>query len=462
MKNKIKILIVCIMICCGVGRGLLASGDVYSEGYAGEGASTTGTATDCGGFTNGYQGLCCCNSGGYCANGSTTCYLQNGDTDGTGCGYFGGGKSWRIFSLESSGYVPNSTILDKYISVDTVRAACREVGATHYVAFGWDRPYNRTVESAWGGHYYAGRLTGPAKRAGAITGARYNFAFLNGKAYTWSDIENMTVSDMDRAGASQAYGLKIVEAAATRLYHRYQDGIGAEHSSIPNDVGYFCYGDGMNELAEQFEGRVAVGDEVVGWTQEAETKTIVVEDCDAVEGCAVTFSHALRRKSGEGSTNYDIVRESNYGGVSSETLVGETVEDFASGNEREVKTDTVVLKPGVVVCETLTFDASVKAENVPLSLCASATGKAQPEGGDGTLIDMEVRNQDSAKYAEFTREEIYAKPGDTVEFRATYNPVLQYTYNLVPQRMRKIPVVLWARCLICTMGVGKIGKMGLV
>ena len=187
----------------------------------------------------------------------------------------------------------------------------------------------------------------------------------------------------------------------------------------------------------EFEGKVEANGEVNGWTQTSGTKTTYIDNCDPVSGCTATFKHALKRTQGSGATTYTITRESNYAATaSSGTLVNSTVESFtgvSNGTGKTVKTDTVALKPGVVVCETLTFDAAVDKQGVALKMCVSTTGNAQPSGI--ALLNMNVKNNTVTKYGSY-QNEIYAKPTDELTYRAIYHPILQYTYNLIPEKMR--------------------------
>ena len=234
---------------------------------------------------------------------------------------------------------------------------------------------------------------------------------------------------------------------------------------LNSDLNVYAY----YELRNEFEGQVRVSEEsktweeipdskkkTTGWTQENGKKVIHnINNCDPVNGCTVRFAHWLRRTIGNESTSYKITRTSNYYTISSGTIIGTTTEDFSqpttdTGNKRVRLEDfTNKLYPGQAVCETLTFDANADTKEVSITACAFALGNAQPDdpsdpdkpedpnelSGDTSLINIKVRNEDVSKYSQYQRE-VYAKPGDTVGYRATYYPVLQYTYNLYPERMR--------------------------
>ncbi|MBO4276174.1 hypothetical protein J5868_00475 [Candidatus Saccharibacteria bacterium] len=218
----------------------------------------------------------------------------------------------------------------------------------------------------------------------------------------------------------------------------------------------------------------------VGYSDEdIPTVTYNLESCDPISGCNVTFKHNLKRYSGNKTVAYRITRDSNYyisgqnRGIESKTLVpngnnnGTEDEDFsgvANGNTKQVYSDgELTLVPGQVVCETLSFKPYVwKDDSATLKLCASALGNAQPDDptdpgnpdttgtpwndpdgdddydrltGASAFLKIEVKNEKVTRYGTY-RKIVYAKPGDTVKYRATYNPVLQYTAYLKPQQMR--------------------------
>ncbi len=192
----------------------------------------------------------------------------------------------------------------------------------------------------------------------------------------------------------------------------------------------------------EFEGRVNVGSGGDGattdWQKTRTTVTHFIEDCDPINGCEVKFEHALRRISGTGPVQYTIRRTSNDPNIKAETIKSNQTADPATNYEevrvRTLEESKVTLKPGQIVCEQLIFVPSVTSNQVTLTACASALGKAQPEG-DNTLLDMKVKNEDVTRYNEYM-DMVYAKPGDNVKYRATYNPILQYTYNLKPEKIQ--------------------------
>ena len=228
-------------------------------------------------------------------------------------------------------------------------------------------------------------------------------------------------------------------------------------SSYPWGLKYFCYWDGIEG---GIEGKSTVGNQnlssskTTDWVMESTTAdTYFINDCSS-SGCKVKFSHSLRRKGGSATTEYSVNRVSNYDkeGVDTKTLVSNKTEDFSgveNGTGKEEYNEILTLKPGQVVCETLSFKDDSGENTIKTTACASALGNAQPPdpdnpdnpedpsslSGDSSFINIKVRNESITAYNKFQRE-VYAKPGDSLEFRATYNPVLQYTYYLKPEKMR--------------------------
>ncbi|MBR3353223.1 hypothetical protein IKG49_01365 [Candidatus Saccharibacteria bacterium] len=244
------------------------------------------------------------------------------------------------------------------------------------------------------------------------------------------------------------------------VYTRYvevcrRNGSASSCSSYPGACS--CMNEEIKVVVKNYDyyyGRVAVSssDEalnngegaVLGFTQEDGKATYYINDCDPVNGCSAKFWHYLKREGGDGATTYNISRISNYSSVSNEVSVKNAVELFDSANPVEVYEETFVnkLKPGQVVCEKLTFAINRDGDERNLTVCASALGNAQPSdpepdspSGDQAYLNIKVKNNNVEKYNSYQRT-IYAKPGDTLSYRSTYNPVLQYAYNIVPERIR--------------------------
>ena len=182
-----------------------------------------------------------------------------------------------------------------------------------------------------------------------------------------------------------------------------------------------------------FEGQIKVtsgsAESSVGYTSEnGKSTTLNIQDCDAVDGCKVTFGHNLKRDYGDDGTTYVISRT----GVDPKDVLVSGTENFKNDsnqvvNPRRVYTDTVTMRPGQKVCETLSFNANDKSEaakTVKVTACAVATGTVK------TSLDINVLNKDVAKYSSYQKE-IYAKPGDGINFKVDYNPGSQYAFSIV-------------------------------
>jgi len=225
--------------------------------------------------------------------------------------------------------------------------------------------------------------------------------------------------------------------------------------SLKNDFTvYAVYKEKMS-----FKGQIKANNAaIIGYTDRNESKQYNINNCNPVSGCKVTFEHNLQRTSVGGATNYSISRTSNYWngslGVRPKDPLASGRETFVSGNPKNVYTDVIILKPGQVVCETLNFNSYSSGDgDVKLTICVSALGDAQPPDpadpndpnkpendpngntGSGMFVDIEVRNNNVSRYNTYRRI-VYAKPMDNLTYRASYNPVLQYTYHLKPQKLR--------------------------
>lgn len=217
-----------------------------------------------------------------------------------------------------------------------------------------------------------------------------------------------------------------------------------------------------------FSGKASVSGTAsgnTGWKSSDTSNTFFASNCS--DGCKVTFNHAMERTQGIGSTTYSISRQSNLvtgtRKIKAGTLVEEETFDLGTDKNQNNKEKSVrtsgeyTLYPGMVVCEKLTFKPNnntvTVADDVYVQACASALGNSQPgEPGDpydpgnpgydpngddesNAFIDIQVKNTSVRKYNTYRRY-VYAKPGDELSYRATYNPILQYTYYLKPQQMR--------------------------
>ena len=207
-----------------------------------------------------------------------------------------------------------------------------------------------------------------------------------------------------------------------------------------------------------FQGKIGVsggttGD--TGWKSSNDSQSKILTSCTYAKPCTVNFQHYLRRTSGIGFTDYTIKRTSNYSVVSNSVLKNNVTEYFINlpnnTGVKEADDNDITLVPGQMVCETLTFKPSNNVIDVKpaadIEYCVMATGNAQPpdptdsavmEDGDlsNAFLDMRVKNNSGAdKYKKFQKI-VYAKPGDILTYRGTYNPILQYSYLIIPQTMQ--------------------------
>ena len=217
---------------------------------------------------------------------------------------------------------------------------------------------------------------------------------------------------------------------------------------------YAVYEKNLYQGNSQASGAGSGWSEKTGWKSSNDatnTVTYYINNCDPVNGCTGKLRHLLKQKTGTGSTQYKITRTSNYGSVSSETVVTTTTERFnesdivtdgAGRKYRTVKVETFTdrIYPGQVVCETLKF----KPDNLigtaitkgSTTACVAALGNAQPDDtADKAFIDIKVRNDNVDTYNTLQKK-VYAKPNDNLTYQASYNPVLQYTASLIPQKFR--------------------------
>lgn len=178
-----------------------------------------------------------------------------------------------------------------------------------------------------------------------------------------------------------------------------------------------------------FSGKSTVGSVTTGWINATTSRTAVINNC-TMSGCKIKFTHSLRRSTGNGTSSYEITRTSNYSkmGVDGRKLKSGT-EKFSGGNEKDEYSETVTLVPGQVVCEEMRFRANSDDEYIRTIVCARALGEVSAS------MDQRVANNSVEKYKEMQKE-VFAKPGDELAYKTTYDPVLQYAYYLSPQKMK--------------------------
>ena len=192
-----------------------------------------------------------------------------------------------------------------------------------------------------------------------------------------------------------------------------------------------------------FEGKSTVtsgsSSATTNWVKANKKETLFIANCSAISGCEISFNHKMRRTAGIDPVSYVVSRTSNYPAlVSEKTNVNSGTFNKASNTDGYDVSNSGPFKlyPGMVVCETLSFKPDFKSgtKNIGSTVCASALGDAQP--GNKTLLDLAVKNTNISAFNKEGLKEVYARPGNKIVFKPIYNPILQYTYNLKPEKMR--------------------------
>lgn len=254
---------------------------------------------------------------------------------------------------------------------------------------------------------------------------------------------------------------------------------------VNSDEAYKTVKSCMNAKITYFDARIKVSGAIekdTDWQgSDGGNKKYTYYAPNCTYGCKVSFNHQMRKVNSIGSVDYTISKESNLtdSGAGSRSipsnprLAAGKFDGKASTNSGEtIKDDNnLVLYPGVKVCEKITFkpnNASSTSNSITVEACVYANGNAQPPDpgdpgnpgdpgspeppngeftGGNAFVNIKVRNKSVADYNNYQRE-VYAKPGsidpnsgaerpgDDVSFRASYNPILQYTYYLIPDKIK--------------------------
>ena len=211
-------------------------------------------------------------------------------------------------------------------------------------------------------------------------------------------------------------------------------------TELPDNVYAFCWWPDMDGSSFQGTSRVMKGDK--SWnntpsnermqpdplwypdskgTKQKTADTLTIQDCDPIDGCLISFRHYLKRTSGDDSTKYTITR--NVNGVTS-TING-NVENNGVNKDNLIQLHPVTIFPGQKVCETLSFYADGKSDKVSTTVCAAAVATR------GAELSVEIRDQkSSAKYQNWRKDYVYAKPTDDVDVKGAYTPRYQDMYGL--------------------------------
>ena len=196
-----------------------------------------------------------------------------------------------------------------------------------------------------------------------------------------------------------------------------------------------------------YSGSSAAGNKSTGFVRSNTTAPIYqVNNCSSTTGCKVTFTHSLRRDMGDKASSYTIKRSSNmsYNSTVKRGVNGGALASTSFNGTGTVRSETLTLYPGMVVCESMSFTTNVnKGQRVTTTACAHAYGDAQPPdpdpdgpNGDQAFVNIKVKNTDASTTYHNYQRTVYAKPGDKLSWLGTYNPILQYTIYLVPNKMQ--------------------------
>ena len=177
--------------------------------------------------------------------------------------------------------------------------------------------------------------------------------------------------------------------------------------------------------------RKAATDLIPGGTKDK--AVLGISGCD--NGCQwVRFSHGLKRISGSGGTGYRVYRYFNDTSISPRGwVVGDkdsfiSVNDFSGTTQKIVRSELQTMYTGQSICEQIGFYANGSSDLKGTTACAIATGTVNTE------LKIKVKNK-TLGHSDYVKT-VYAKPGDEVEFRATYNPKVQSLINRVPNKLK--------------------------
>ena len=190
----------------------------------------------------------------------------------------------------------------------------------------------------------------------------------------------------------------------------------------------------------------AIPDSGYATSNSGSPKYVEIKNCSPTTGCSAVFEDYVKRIAGSGTTPYTVSRTSNLftttRGITNNTNVKSGNSGNANGEKvvRDPTSGSYTLYPGMVVCESLAFKVySTDTNKTTITLCAAATGNAQPPdpsnpgdpSGDTSLYNIKVKNNSVTRYNSWSKS-VYAKPNDGLTYMASYYPLLQYTYHLIP------------------------------
>lgn len=305
---------------------------------------------------------------------------------------------------------------------------------------GWNWAY--TSDS--GGHWYKDPDTGKGPLTSELSTSSSSTYHLNDNNFNTIKADHLRVGDVVVFCHIFRYykDVEVEEKDDKIKYHR-DNLIYVPNKNYSNK--YSCVT--AKKVPSQFSGRSRVGSSEsnlnhnTAWTNtgRANAKYSITNCSDS--GCSATIAHGLKRNSGEGATAYTITRDTNIpmgslpGGSGASLNSGHT-ENFSgtsNGSGVRERTTTYTLKPGQYVCETITFKPNNNEVSPPGDVSTTACAFALPTPAASGL-SISVLNEDVDAYSNWTNQ-VYAKPKDTVDWRATYNATAQKYASNEPQKM---------------------------
>ncbi len=168
--------------------------------------------------------------------------------------------------------------------------------------------------------------------------------------------------------------------------------------------------------------------------------------CTYSNPCKISFLHGLKTNYSKGSTKYFIQRYGSNNSISNKVLKGKSPLDSSNtklngpvqGGIVVYEGEQLTVYPGMKVCEKISFYNSNDPDDrdqVDRGICFYAEGNAR-DYSDAAFLNLTIKNENVNNYKEYRTNDVYAKPGDTISFNASYNPTLQWAYALYPDYMQ--------------------------
>ena len=165
-----------------------------------------------------------------------------------------------------------------------------------------------------------------------------------------------------------------------------------------------------------------------GWKNTNGDAFYEIKNCSS-SGCKAYFWLKLKTEKGFGKVSYSVKKQINNGVWTNVTEL-DHASPFAPSNDTEgslIKKATELLKPGDIVCYQIAFNPhGGNTEIATEKACAFAAGNYD------SSIDIKIRNENAPKWSNYRDDYIYAKPGDRIDLKGTYEPTCQVAYNFKP------------------------------